>query len=197
MLEATASLNRRQQQQTYDKDTNDFHHPHYTHHRTYSSKAKEHSVSSSSGIPSSNLPYHYGSPYTQSKEMNDQIERTDREFTSTTMQNVIMSTSSRDNTRVRKDVNLPSHSVTGNNPLEAGSSMQQIASKQPGIIASDSKSSASSNRDHKVRNNTSDENAKSSSSSVVKRTKNMIISSQTERNSKPPTHETYHIEEML
>lgn len=129
--------------------------------------------------------------------MNDQIERTDREFTSTTMQNVIMSTSSRDNTRVRRDVNLPSHSVTGNNQSEAGSSMQQIASKQPGIIASDSKSSVSSNRDNKNGNKTSDENAKSSSSSVVKRTKNMIISSQTERNSKPPTHETYHIEEML
>ena len=93
--------------------------------------------------------------------MNDQLERSDREFTSTTMQNVIMSTSSRDNTRVTKDI--------------------------------------SSNRDHKNLSKMSDENAKgsSSSSSVVKRTKNMIISSPTERNSKPPTHETYHIEEML
>ena len=161
LLEATASLNRRQRQHTTDKDPNDFHHPHYTHHRTYSSKAKEHSVSSSAGNTSSNLPYHYGSTYSPSKEMNDQLERSDREFTSTTMQNVIMSTSSRDNTRVTKDI--------------------------------------SSNRDHKNLSKMSDENAKSSSSSssVVKRTKNMIISSPTERNSKPPTHETYHIEEML
>jgi len=78
--------------------------------------------------------------------------------------------------------------------LESTTMQNVIMKKQSSLITSETKVSASSNRDHRYASKKSEEIAKTSSG-VVKRTKN--ISSPTEQNPKPPTHETYHIEEML
>ena len=121
--------------------------------------------------------------------MNDQVEKSERKYVSTTMQNVIMSSSSRDNVRLSNDINLPPRNALDEFQPEARKSMQYSKNKQQTLINYETKPNTSSNRDHTY-NKVSEE-----SSGVVKRTKNIITSP--ERNSKPPTHETYHIEEML
>ena len=182
----TGSLTRNKRQNP-PRTNNDYHHPHYTHHRAYTSKLSENAVTSTEK-QSSNSQYKYGYPYRHDSQIDGQVEQLERKYVSTTMQNVIKSTSSRENAS-----NLPSNTAPINLQSEARSTMQYSSTKEPSLISSEMKPNTSSSRSHRY-NKVSEESYKTSSD-VVKRTKNMISSP--ERNSKPPTHETYHIEEML
>ena len=137
-----------------------------------------------------------------------EISRTSRDFTinenktdtysgSSSMQNVITNTSSSGSSRLVSDIKQhTTHNTTGSKHIREVNSMQQLSNNPPGRMTLDSSTNASMNKDQNYSYRLSDENA-TTSGGIVKRTQNMVITSPIERNSKPSTHETYHIEEML
>ena len=111
------------------------------------------------------------------------------------MQHVITSTSPLGSSRMVSDIKgRTTNNTAEKKKLEVVSSMQQLKnnSTTTGITTSTTKLSTTSDR--KSPHDLYDGDSKNSGD--VKRKQNMVTSP-VERNSKQPTHETYHIEEML
>lgn len=111
------------------------------------------------------------------------------------MQNVITSTSLSNNGRLDSDNETITHDDKVCGDRKMPSSTQQIrgTTSEPRPTHSND---ASVDLDQHYTRAMADDNAKSSGG-IVRRTKNMVIASSAQPNSKPPTHESYQIEELL
>lgn len=114
------------------------------------------------------------------------------------MQHVIKSTSSSvTSSRVVSDIIKETrHKTVESTHKEDASSLQQSANNSSDTRTLEPSKSASTNKDQNYAQRLRDGIGKNSDD-AVKRTRNKLIASQSEKNSKTSTHETYHIEEML
>ena len=193
-LETTTSLNRRRRDQPTNNNTSDYHHPHYNHHRTSSSKGKEYVHSSQKVKSSANTSYQNKLSFNQNDPKGKDITE-EKNSSPLYMQNVITSTSLSNNGRLESDNETITHDekVCGDRKMPISTHQIRGTSSEPRPTHSND---ASVDLDQHYTRAMADDNAKSSGG-IVRRTKNMVIASSAEPNSKPPTHESYQIEELL